>query len=177
MKITNPRFRPFTHADCESIARHANNINVWNNVRDYFPHPYTLADAGEFIAYCLSRSPQTDYAIDVDGQAVGVIGIVPRTDVQRISAEVGYWLGEDLWGKGIATKVLRDFTEYIFSTTGYVHLFATVFGTNHASMRVLEKAGFSFVGVMHKAAVKNGRMIDLHIYEKLKPDGVQLNIR
>lgn len=168
MKIIAPIFRPFVPSDRESLAKHADNMNVWNNVRDYFPHPYAIADADAFIAYCMGQSTQTDFAIDIAGEAVGAIGLMPRSDVQRVSAEVGYWLGEDFWGRGIATRVMTDFTEYVFRTTDYMNLFATVFSTNPASMRVLEKSGFGFVGVMHGAAVKNGRIIDLHIYEKLR---------
>ena len=161
-------FRPFVPEDAASLARHADNINIWNNTRDYLPHPYTGRDAEEFIALASSASPMVNFAIDVDGRAVGAIGYVPLSDIQRISAEVGYWLGEEYWGRGIMSQVLADFTEYIFAETGIIHLYANVFEDNAASMRVLEKAGFTPVGVMHRAAVKNGRVIDLHYYEKLK---------
>lgn len=167
-KTTTPSFRPFVPSDRDSLAKHADNIKVWNNLRDHLPNPYTLADADSFIAHCSSQSPPTDFAIDISGNTVGVIGYIPRTDVERISAEIGYWVGEEFWNRGIATKVLTDFTNYIFRETNLVHLFAIVFSTNPASMRVLEKAGFNFVGKLHRAAVKNGKIIDLHIYEKLK---------
>lgn len=169
MENHEPIFRAFRPSDRESLTRHADNVKVWNNVRDYMPYPYTPEDADSFIAGCTARDPQTDFAIDVGGEAVGAIGIIPGSDVQRISAEVGYWLGEEYWGRGIMTRVLSVFADHIFSTTSVSHLSATVFGTNPASSRVLEKAGFRHVGVYRKAAVKNGLLVDLHCYEKLKP--------
>lgn len=165
MKAT---FRPFRADDRESIARQADNINVWNNLRDYLPRPYTVQDADRFIEYTTGKETATDFAIDVDGLAVGAIGVMPHTDVQRISAETGYWLGEEYWNKGIMSHVLADFCEYIFADTDIIHLYANVFEHNTASMRVLEKAGFTPAGIMHRAAVKNGHIIDMHFYEKLK---------
>lgn len=169
MEIPHPTFRPLRPEDRESIARAADNLRIWNCVRDHLPHPYTLADADAFIAGSMAQEPPTDFAIDIGGQAAGVIGMVRGSDVQRISAEVGFWLGEEFWGRGFATGVLTEFTRYLFSATDIVHLFATVFSFNHASMRVLEKSGFTPAGVLHRAAIKNGRIVDLHLFEKIKP--------
>lgn len=160
--------RPLRSADAESLARHANDIRIWNNVRDLFPHPYKRTDADAFIATTSGKSPIQDFAVVVDGEAVGCIGYVPGTDVERVSAEVGYWLGEAFWGRGIMNEAVNALAEHIFSTTGIRHLLAPVFGHNTASMRVLEKAGFRKAGVLHNAAVKNGRLIDLHLYELTK---------
>lgn len=168
MKNQNAIFRPFRPGDEESLSRHADNINIWNNTRDALPHPYTVEDGREFIKYATGTAVTTDFAIEVDGAAVGSIGYKPGSDVQKISAEVGYWLGEEFWNRGIASQVLASFCDHIFAATGISHLYANVFAGNVASMRVLEKAGFRPAGIMHRAAVKNGQMIDLYYYEKLK---------
>ncbi|MDR2937283.1 MAG: GNAT family N-acetyltransferase [Rikenellaceae bacterium] len=161
---------PWEIKDASSIAEQANNIRIWNCVRDYFPCPYTLNDAEDFLKMVLSRDRLCEFAIKINGKAVGGIGFIPGTDVERISAEVGYWIGEAYWGRGIVTEALRALVGYVFETTEITRLFAPVFDFNAASMRVLEKAGFSKVGVLHRAAVKNGRVIDLHYYELLKDD-------
>lgn len=165
----NPQatFRPFRTDDYASLAHHADNINIWNNTRDYLPHPYTEQDAVDFIARAIGKEPTTEFAIDYRGKAIGAIGYVPQTDVSRISAEVGYWLGESFWNLGIVTQVLTAFVDYIFKNTDIIHLYANIFEGNTASMRVLEKAGFTPVGIMHRAAIKNGRIIDIHFYECL----------
>ena len=160
--------RPFRLCNSKSIARHADNINVWNDTRDYLPNPYTEQDAVSFITAVTSNDSTTDFVIDVDGEAVGAIGFIPQSDVQRFSAEIGYWLGEEFWNRGIATEALRFTVDHIFRETDMIHLFASTFGGNTASMRVLEKGGFRKVGVMHNAAVKNGRLVDMHYYEKVK---------
>lgn len=162
--------RPLRPSDAASLTRHADNVLIWNNVRDYFPHPYKRTDADTFIAFASGKSPVQDFAIVVDGEAVGCIGYIPGTDVERVSAEVGYWLGEAHWGRGIASEALDAMAEHIFATTGILRLFATVFSHNAASMRVLEKAGFRPVGILRNAAVKNGRVIDLHYYERIKTE-------
>lgn len=166
--IKNAVFRPWKSDDKASLAYHADNIKIWNNVRNYFPHPYTEQDAEDFIGHSLSTPLMTNYAIDIGGKAVGGIGFVPGTDVERISAEIGYWLGEEYWGQGIMSGIVAGFSEFIFRTTPIRHLFTGVFGFNKASMRILEKAGYTHIGTMHKAAVKNGVIIDLHYFEKIK---------
>ncbi len=155
--------------DCASLAKHANNIKIWNNVRDLFPHPYSIADAEEFIGMVLSRPSPQEFAIEVDGQAVGGLGFVPGSDIERLNAEVGYWLGEAYWGRGIVSSALKTLADYIFEHTEIIRLFAGVYEHNAASMRVLEKAEFTKLAVLHKAAIKNNNIIDLHYYEKLKP--------
>lgn len=154
--------------DAESLARHANDIRIWNNVRDFFPHPYTRADADAFIALASGKRPVQDFAIVVDGKAAGCAGYVPGTDVECVSAEIGYWLGEVYWGRGIMSEAVDALTKHIFGTTEILRLFATVFDRNAASMRVLEKAGFRKVGILQKAAVKNRQVIDLHYYEHIR---------
>lgn len=168
MKIPKATFRLWKPEDKASLVHHAGNIKIWNNVRDYFPHPYTEKDADEFINYCLGMPEPLNYAIDIDGNAVGGIGIVPGTDVEKTGAEIGYWLGEEYWGKGIMSGIVADFSSFIFRTTPLTNLYTGVFAFNKASMRVLEKAGFAKIGVRHKAAIKNGAVTDMHYYEKVR---------
>ncbi|GHT38330.1 N-acetyltransferase [Bacteroidia bacterium] len=157
--------RPWEEADALSLAKYANNIKVWNNLRDLFPHPYTFQDAKDYIA-CVRLQPiAQDFAIVTGGEAAGGISILPQADVERFSAELGYWLGEPFWNKGIMTAAVIRLADYLFEHTNIVRLFASVFDHNQASARVLEKAGFRFVGLHHKAAYKNNRFIDMRYYE------------
>ena len=157
--------REWQLSDKKSLAENANNINIWNNVRDYFPHPYTESDAEQFIRMVLNKpKPLTDYAIEIDGQAAGGIGVVPQTDVSRITTEIGYWLGEKYWNRGIMTNAVKQMVEYTFEYFHATKIFATIFDFNIPSMRVLEKAGFVREAILKKSAIKNGKTIDLYYY-------------
>ncbi len=156
--------RSFRAGDAGSIARHANNRNVWLNLRDRFPHPYTLTDAQTWIALATGAVPQTHFAITVGGEAVGGIGLTLKNDVWRRSAEMGYWLGEEHWGRGIATEAARAMVDHAFATLSISRLYAGAFEWNPASMRVLDKAGFTREAVLKKAVTKDGRTIDLVLY-------------
>ena len=169
----NKRFtlREWNLSDKESLAENANNINIWNNVRDYFPFPYTAEDGETFIKMVLSKlKPSTDFAIEIKGKAVGGIGIVPNSDVERISAEIGYWLGEKYWNKGIMTDAVKEMAEYAFSNFSIRKLYAPVFDFNQASQKVLEKVGFVKEAILKQSAIKNGKIIDLHYYGLIKID-------
>ena len=162
--------RKWQLTDKVSLAEQANNIRVWNYLRDYFPYPYEESDAEAFIQMVLDKpDPATDFSIEWEGKAVGGIGIIPRADVERISAEMGYWLGENYWNRGIMTHVVKQMSEYVFTHFPITKLYATIFEFNIASMRVLEKAGFTREGILRQAAIKNGKTIDLHYYGLLKP--------
>jgi RimJ/RimL family protein N-acetyltransferase len=162
---TNFLLREWRQADKKSLAENADNINIWNNVRDYFPYPYTEKDAEEFIQMVIGKpKPYTDFAIEVEGQAIGGIGIVPQTDVHAITAEIGYWLGENYWNLGIMTNAVRQMVEYTFENFSVTKIFAPVFDFNTASMCVLEKAGFVREAILKKSAIKNGKTIDLYYY-------------
>lgn len=165
--------RPWSLSDCRSLAEYANNIHVWNNLRDGFPSPYTEEDVRVYIANTLTKDCVQDFAIIVDGKAVGGIGFIPQVDVERYSAEIGYWLGEPYWGCGIMSKVVSEVVEYVFATTELVRLYASVFESNPASRKVLEKCGFRLVGIMHKAVRKNDRWVDMCYYEILKSSEAQ----
>ncbi len=129
------------------------------------------ADAVAFITMSTEADPVTNFAIEVDGAAVGGIGWVPHGDVERFSAEFGYWLAEPCWGRGIMTAVVNDFVEWVFENTDIIRLYAGIFAFNAASGRVLEKAGFRRVGTLEKAAFKNGRFVDKVLYELVKREG------
>lgn len=161
--------RSWQRSDRESLVRHANNARIAASMRDRFPHPYTLADADEWLEFATTSQPETSFAIAVDHNgvediAVGGIGFVPGHDVERFSAEIGYWLGEDYWGKGIITKALIATTAWARSQFGFNRVFALPFVHNLASCRVLEKAGFVQEGVLKSGAVKAGRVIDQVLY-------------
>lgn len=146
------------------MARYADNREIWINLRDAFPHPYGLADARSFIDSCLSRKPETLFCIAQDDTAIGSIGFTIHTDVERFSAEIGYWLAEPFWGQGIMTDVLKAVTEYAISTHGLHRVYAMPYEWNPASMRVLEKAGYRCEGRMRHSAFKDGQLIDQFLY-------------
>ena len=162
--------RSFRESDAAELARHANNRKVWLQLRDRFPHPYTIDDARGFIAFARGANPETAFAVTVDDLPVGSIGAVLGQDVERCSAEVGYWLGETHWGRGIATRALVGFTEYAFTAYEVERLFAVPLATNTASCRVLEKAGYRLEGRMRRSAVKDGVVQDQLLYAILRGD-------
>lgn len=162
--------RPWRAADAPSLVAHANNRRVWLHLRDAFPHPYTSADADRWLALAAAAEPPTHWAVAVDGAAVGGIGLVVGTDVARLTAELGYWLGEPFWGRGIVTAAVRAVTRHAFAALPLERVFALPFGPNRASQRVLEKAGFTREGVLRRAAVKDGRVLDHVVYAILRAE-------
>jgi RimJ/RimL family protein N-acetyltransferase len=171
MIFANNQFelREWRLSDAASLAENANCIDIWNNVRDYFPHPYSEEDGKQFIELVLGKpKPAVDLAIIVDGKAVGGIGIVLQTDVERITAETGYWLGVNYWNKGIMTEVVRQMATYSFTHFPLRKIFAPVFDFNVASQKVLQKAGFEREAILKQAAIKNGKIIDMHYYSIIK---------
>lgn len=152
--------RSFRPSDAPSLALHANNRRVWINLRDRFPHPYALEHAEEFIHAVTTTPPESHFAIVVDGAAAGAIGLMFQDDVYRRSAEVGYWLGEPFWGRGIVTEALRTITEWGFERFDLCRIYACVFEWNPASVRVLEKAGYEVEGRHRKAVTKDGHTVD-----------------
>jgi RimJ/RimL family protein N-acetyltransferase len=146
------------------LVRNANDRRVWRNLRDEFPHPYTREDATDWIRRASGAIPQTAFAIVVGELAVGGIGLRLREDVYRRSAEIGYWLGREHWGRGITSEAVQALTEWAFPTFDLCRIFAGVFEWNLASMRVLEKAGFRLEGRLRKAIVKDGETVDELLY-------------
>ncbi len=160
--------RPWRHADHQSLVRHANNRHVWLTLRDQFPHPYTSADGEEWLTYVAKQRTLTNFAIAVEGEAAGGIGVAPQPDVHRRSAEIGYWLGEAFWNRGVMTAAVRAFTAYAFDAYDLIRIFAGVFSSNPASMRVLEKAGYTREGVLRRSVVKDGQVLDQVLYAVIR---------
>src|SRR3954447_17480446 len=161
--------RPWRMDDAESLVLHANNVNVARQLRDRFPHPYTRANASAFLKAATSAPEPSNLAIDVSGEAVGAIGFVPGVDVERYSAEIGYWLGESYWGRGIVTEALVLVSGYVFDTMNLLRLFALPFADNLASIKVLEKAGYVREAVLRSSSVKYGQPRDQALYARVNP--------
>lgn len=158
--------RPWRPSDADSLVRQANDIQIWNNLRDTFPHPYTRADADIFIALATAKIPTMDFAIVIREEAVGCIGHLP--DPEAFESEIGYWLSTAHQGHGVMSEAVALLTKHLFTTTPLRRLHATVFGHNTASMRVLEKTGFHPVDIIRQGIIKNGRLTDLHHYERTR---------
>jgi len=167
---TRCTLRPWRMQDIESLVRHADNARVAQQLRDRFPHPYTRGAGLAFLRHATSSIRPGNFAVEVDGEAVGGVGFVPGTDVERYSAEVGYWLGESLWGRGIATEALKLVTGYCFGSEHLLRCFAVPFASNVASVRVLEKAGYSLEGILRSSSVKAGRPRDQAMYSRINPE-------
>jgi len=162
------RVRDWRSTDKESLLRHANNRNVWINLADRFPHPYTAADADSWFGMLARQAAPSHWALEVDGAAAGGIGIDPGEGIYSKSARFGYWLGESFWGRGIMSAAVRTTAEHILETTDIVRLEAPVFAWNPASMRVLEKSGFVREGVARHSVFKDGQVIDAVIYARVR---------
>lgn len=171
LPLTQGVIRSWRTEDVASLVHHANNRRVWRNLRDRFPHPYTASDADDWIRHAARAAPQTHFAIAVDGEAVGGIGLDLRTDVFRRSAEIGIWLGEAYWGRGLGTEAVRALTDFAFRTFDLCRVYAGVFEWNPASMRMLEKAGYSFEGCLRKSVTKDGHTIDQMLYATVRESG------
>jgi RimJ/RimL family protein N-acetyltransferase len=157
--------RGWEEADAEPVTLQANDRRVWRGLRDAFPHPYGIDDARRFIAKAREMSPQTFFAIEVAGRVAGGIGYTLHSDVERIGAEVGYWLGHEFWGQGIATAALRLLTAHAFQANPELRrLWAVPYATNAASARVLEKAGYTREGTLRRSAIKDGQILDQWMY-------------
>ncbi len=154
--------------DAASLVENANDKEIASRLRDGFPHPYTMDDAHWWIAHANAQEPATHFAIAVDGQAVGGIGLLLQQDVARKSAEIGYWLGRKYWGRGIVTEAVEAFTNYAFEEFDLNRVYALAFEGNAASARVLEKAGFQYEGLLRKAVFKHGQLLDQLAYAKIR---------
>ena len=157
--------RELALSDAPSLTRHANDRRIWLQLRDVFPHPYQEEDAREFIERIRLQNQPTAFALAVDGHAVGVIGLTVQTDINRLSAEIGYWVGAAYWGRGIATAAVRALTSWSMDQLGLIRLFAMPFAHNVASCLVLGKAGYVREGLLRKSAIKDGQVLDQVLYD------------
>jgi RimJ/RimL family protein N-acetyltransferase len=156
--------RPWRAADASALQKYADNRKVWQTLRDLFPHPYTLEDAEAWIQRQSTVDPPTSLALVLGEEAIGNIGLVMGQDVNRFSAELGYWLGEPFWGQGLATEAVLRFRSFAFDTFALERLHAEVFSNNGASRRVLEKAGFVHEATLRRSVFKDGHFLDAWIF-------------
>ena len=162
------KLRPWQYTDVEQLAKLANNRAIWNNLRDYFPHPYTREDANKWIRSHASKHTSTHFAIIADDEFVGAISIIPKDDIYKLSAEIGYWIGEPYWGKGIASIAVAEAIKIVQQKhPNIIRIFAEVFTDNKASMKVLEKNGFTLESTRKKAVLKNGIVGDDTVWVKI----------
>jgi RimJ/RimL family protein N-acetyltransferase len=146
-----------------------NNPKIWNNVRDILPHPYTIKDADAWLKLNVNVLPVLNFVIEAEGQLVGSIGMVPKEDVHRCNMEIGYWIGEPYWNKGIATRAIALIESLIWKNYPHVvRIYAEVFEHNKASMRALEKNGFQLEAIHKKGVIKNNILLDEYVWVKLK---------
>jgi len=164
MKIV---IRKWAKEDIPVLAALANNYNVWKNLRDGLPHPYLQKDAEEWIDFTLSQEPVCNFAIEADGIAAGAIGFTQQQDIHRKNIEIGYYVGELFWGRGIATEAVKQMVEMLANSFDVVRIYACVFETNPGSMRVLAKNGFQLESVRKKGVIKNNQLLDEHFWVKI----------
>jgi len=162
------RMRPWRPEDAPALVKHANNPKVARNLRDGFPYPYTLTDARRWLEMVGDNRSDLILAIEIDGEAAGGIGIHAGKDVYRYNGEIGYWLSEQHWGKGIMSGAVASLVDHAFLKTLWLRIFATIFQNNPPSMRVLEKCGFSREAIHKNTVMKEGRLMDEHLYALLK---------
>jgi len=161
------RLRSWEKEDAAALVQHANNPKIAANMRDGFPYPYTLKNANDWLDAVLKDEKNIFLAIEMDGEAIGGIGIIPFGDVYRKGAEIGYWLSETYWNRGIATDAINQLVNHAFKFAGLIRISACVFEKNKTSMHVLEKAGFHLESIHKKAVFKNGELLDEFVYVRL----------
>jgi RimJ/RimL family protein N-acetyltransferase len=164
IKFKNYQIRSWRAEDAASLQKYADNRKIWLNLRDIFPHPYTCTDAQRWIDFVLSQEPECNFAIATASEAIGGIGLVFGEDVHCLTAELGYWLGEPFWRRGIMSGAVSCFTDFAFLNYRLQRIFAAPFVGNLASRRVLEKAGFLPEGIMRNSVLKDGCILDQVLY-------------
>lgn len=166
MHFTFEKFvlRKWQPGDERSLAENANNRKIWINLRDMFPHPYRMRDAREWVSQASKETPHTNFAIVIEDKAVGGVGLTLKSDINRKSAEIGYWLGEPYWNQGIATEAVKAITGYGFDHFGLCRIYAGIMEWNPASGRVLEKCGYTLEARLKKNITKVGKTMDELVY-------------
>ena len=165
--------REWRLSDAVSLAEILSNQKIQNNLRDGLPYPYTEKDGLEYINAMLSADKNNTFAFAVtaDDKAVGSIAVFRQENVHRLTGELGYYIAENCWGRGIMTNAVKQICEYVFQNSDIIRIYAEPFAYNTASCRVLEKAGFQFEGLLRQNAVKNHKIIDMKLYALLKNTG------
>ncbi len=166
------RIRKWQLKDAVSLAAALSNKKVQDNLRDGLPYPYTEQDGVDFISAMLSvdENETFAFAITVDDVAVGSIGVFRQGNIHRQTAELGYYIAEKYWGKGIMTEAVKQVCDYVFQKSDIIRIYGEPFAYNTASLRVLEKAGFQYEGTLRNNAVKNGKVLDMKMYAILKEE-------
>ena len=166
----NCKIRRWELSDARDLATALSNKKIQDNLRDGLPYPYTEQDGKEFISAMLAANENDTFAfaITVNGKIIGSIGAFRQGNIHRQTAELGYYIAEEYWGKGIMTEAVKQLCDYVFSNTDIIRIYAEPFAHNIGSCRVLEKAGFQYEGTLRCNAVKNGKMLDMKMYSKLK---------
>lgn len=163
------QLKDFSAVSPVALQQLANNSKIAKNLRDAFPHPYTINDAQAFLELVSQNRMGYVFAIYDDETFIGVGSVVPQADVYHNSAEIGYWLGEPFWHKGYATEAVKLLTRYVFDKLNLIRIYAGVFAGNTASMKVLEKAGYRLEAVLQSSVTKYGKVMDQHSYSILAP--------
>jgi len=163
------KLRGWKKEDAVSLQKHADNPNVYTFLMDRFPHPYTMEAAEHWVNIMLLLEPNYNFVIEVEGDAVGVIGLEMRDDIYSKSPLIGYWISETLWGRGIMTSAIKLITTFAFENLDIIRIQAGVLGNNPRSMRTLENARFVKEGILKNSMVKNGVVLDEHVYGLVKP--------
>lgn len=167
--MTSFTLRPWAASDLPSLVQHANNADIARYLIDAFPHPYTAEDGQGYLEFVASQAPGCIFAIDVAGQAVGSIALHPQADIHRKNAELGFWLAQPFWDQGIITQAISQVVAHGFRAFDITRIFARPFGTNRASQRVLEKAGFALEARFAQTLFKNGEFLDEWVYGLRRP--------
>lgn len=164
------KIRKWELSDAADLASALSNKKVQDNLRDGLPYPYTEQDGMDYISAMLSANENDTFAfaITVDNKVIGSIGVFRQENIHRQTAELGYYIAEEYWGRGIMTEAVRQICEYVFHKSDMIRIYAEPFAYNDASCRVLEKAGFQYEGTLRSNAVKNGKVIDMKMYALLK---------
>jgi len=168
MGIIDINIRRLELSDRLRLAELMNNKKIWDNIRDYVPFPYSVSDAEFFINLSQTNNSLENFAIIYKGEFCGVIGLILKSDIYKLTAEIGYWVGEPYWGRGIASEAVRLTTKYGFESLNLIRIQAGVFDSNIGSMKVLEKNGYTKDGLFKKAIIKNGKIMDEHRYSILR---------
>lgn len=168
----NCRIRKWELSDAKDLAEALSNTKIQDNLRDGLPYPYTEQDGTDYISAMLSADENDTFAfaITVEGKVIGSIGVFRQGNIHRQTAEVGYYIAEEYWGKGIMTEAVKQICEYVFEHSDIIRIYAEPFSCNMGSCRVLEKAGFQYEGTLRSNAIKNGKVMDMKMYSLLREE-------
>jgi [ribosomal protein S5]-alanine N-acetyltransferase len=168
LELGDVKVRSWRKDDLKALVHHANNAKIAANLRDQFPHPYTRRDGIDFLEYAQAQEPECSFSIEYEGEAVGGVGFLLGRDIARLTAEMGYWLSEEFWGRGIVTRAVTAASDWALDHYNLTRVYAQAFAPNAASIRVLEKSGFEREGLMRRSAVKDGVILDQVLFSKVR---------